>query len=66
MGSNYVQVTYDGSIDLIIYVHQNTPFGELNQKTSLALSKDNVEKLANCLNKIVNGEACSVIMDYEL
>lgn len=66
MTPNYVQVTYDGDINLEIYIHQNTPFGELNQKSSLALSPDNVEKLAQCLNKIIKGESFSMLMDYNL
>lgn len=66
MNPNYVKVIYDGNVNLEIYVHQNTPFGELNQKSSLALSPDNVEKLAQCLDKIAKGESFSMLMDYNL
>ena len=64
MEPNYVQVTYDGRVNLEIYVHQNTPFGELNQRSSLGLSPDNVEKLAQCLNKMVKGKSFSLMMNY--
>ena len=57
-------VIISNDINLEIIVHQNAPFGELNQKVNFGISLDNIEKLAKCLNEIIKGRQYVVIMDY--